>query len=233
MSGRRIKDALLERYLAGALPPESRAQLEAVLAESEADRARLRELEADSAAFLLKHPPGPLVAKHEATRRRGWRWPALLFPVVAALAAALLLMLRPPGPIDDPYTIKGDIALKVLRESGTVESGAEVAPGTRIRFSVTAGRAGYVAVLSRDAAGAVTVYHPYAGTEAAPYEPKAPVLPDAIELDDVKGEEAVYALFSEKPFRLDWAVEALRARKPLKEVAPPGVAVAGTSFVKR
>jgi hypothetical protein len=233
MSGRRIKDALLERYLAGALPAEARAQLEAVLAESEADRARLKELEADSAAFLVKHPPGPLVAKYEASRRRGWRWPALVLPLVAALAAVFLLMLRPPGPIDDPYTPKGNIVLGVYSESGLVEPGAEVAPGTRIRFSVKAGRAGYVAVLGRDAAGAISVYHPYDGKEAAPYDPKAPVLPDAIELDDVKGEERVYALFSEKPFALDWAVEALRAGKPLKEVAPPGVAVEGTSFVKR
>jgi hypothetical protein len=205
-----------------------------VLAESEADRARLRELEADSAAFLVKHPPGPLVAKYEASRRRGWRWPALVIPLVAALAAVLLLMLRPPALLGDPYAVKGDdIVLSVYRDSGLLEPRALLVSGERIRFMVETGRAGYVAVLGFDALGIVTVYYPYDGTEAAPYDPKVPVLPGSIELDEVKGEEQVYALFSEKPFPLDWAVKALRARKPLKEAAPPGVAVGSSSFVKQ
>ncbi len=41
MSGRRIPDALLERYLAQALEGEPRARVEALLAESAPDRARL------------------------------------------------------------------------------------------------------------------------------------------------------------------------------------------------
>jgi anti-sigma factor RsiW len=72
MSAHEPSDALLERYLAGALDEESRARVETLLADSAAARARLEELRADSAAFLLLHPPGPLVAHFKEERRRSW-----------------------------------------------------------------------------------------------------------------------------------------------------------------
>jgi hypothetical protein len=232
---RRIKDVQLERYLAGDLEAEARGRLEAVLAESEADRARLAELRADSAAFLVKHPPGPLVARYEQESRRGWRrWPALVAPLVAALAAVVLVVVWPGEP---PYSVKGGVALKVHRKQGEgsapVEPGGAVAPGDVVSFEVKVGEGGYVAVLGRDAAGAVTVYYPHGGTEAVPYAVESPLLPAAIELDEVKGEEVVYALYSPRPFALGWAVEALRAGRALQEVAPRELAVGRTSWVKR
>src|SRR5689334_7559966 len=96
---RRIPDALLERYLADTLPAEAKARLETTLAASPGDQARLAELRADSAAFLLQHPPGSLVARfqEESGRAKWWRRPMLLAPLLAATAAAaVVLMLLPP-----------------------------------------------------------------------------------------------------------------------------------------
>jgi RNA polymerase sigma-70 factor len=66
---RRILDSLLECYLVGALDAEARAEVEAALAESEVDRARFEELRAESEAFLIQHPPGPLVERFEASQQ--------------------------------------------------------------------------------------------------------------------------------------------------------------------
>jgi anti-sigma factor RsiW len=74
---RHIKDGLLECYLVDALAPDVRARLEAQLATSPADQARLEELRADSAAFLTSYPEGPLVARYEAEHQNSsnwWRW---------------------------------------------------------------------------------------------------------------------------------------------------------------
>ncbi|WP_163995035.1 DUF4384 domain-containing protein [Pyxidicoccus caerfyrddinensis] len=229
---RRIKDALLERYLSDALAPEARGQLESVLAESAPDRARLEELRADSAAFLVQHPPGPLVARYEAAepaRRRPW-W-LLLVP---ALAASVLVGVWPR---ENPYTVKGTVSLVLHRKAGDgsarVEPGATLAPGDVLQFEVKAAEDGYVAVLSRDGQGTVTVYHPFGGTEAARYQATRPMLPAAIELDEVRGHEEVYALHSREPFALDWAVAALTEGKRLDAVAPRGVAVEHVGFDKR
>ncbi len=92
VGARRIPDVLLECYLVGSLDEEARAEVEAVLAESEADRAWLEELRAESAAFLVRSPPGPLVERFEASRRRWWRKPVVLFAPVLAVAVVVALM---------------------------------------------------------------------------------------------------------------------------------------------
>ena len=81
--------------------------------------------------------------------------------------------------------------------------------------------------------GIVSVYFPYAGAEAAPYDAQAPVLPGAISLDDTLGHEDVYALYSTQPFELGWAIEALEKGQSLEDVAPKGVDVGHSSFTKQ
>lgn len=231
---RRIPDALLERYLTDALPAEAKARLEATLAASPGDQARLAELRADSSAFLLQHPPGPLVARlqEESRRARWWRRPLLLAPLLAATAAAaVVLMLLPP-----PYTTKGSVILVLHRKVGAgsaiVPTEGPVAPHDSIRFEVKGATGGFVAVLSRDSQGTLTVYHPFGGTVAVPYDMAHPLLPGAIELDDTLGREDIYVLHSTRPFDVTWALQALRAGRPLHEAAPAGISVGRTSIVK-
>lgn len=232
---RRIPDALLERYLADALPLEAKAHLEATLANSTGDQARLAELRADSAAFLLRRPPSVIVKRFEDAQRRTprWRWSTLLIPVLAA-AAVILMLLRPT---EGPYTVKGPPVVVLHRKTanGSVEVSPDVplAPGDDIRFEVKASASGFLAVLSRDAKGTITVYYPYGGEAAAPYDAHQPLLPGAISLDDTLGREDVYALHSTRAFNLAWALEALQAGRPLEEVAPRSISVGHTFFMKQ
>lgn len=231
---RRIPDALLERYLADSLDAAEKARLDANLTDSPRDQARLEELRADSAAYLIQHPPAPLVVRFQEGRRRAlwWRWTALLIPTLAAAAVALVLL----PPVEDPYTTKGSVVLVLHRKTAEgslpVSPGVPLAPHDSVRFEVKTRANGFVAVLSRDARGTVTVYYPFEGEAAAPYDPTQPELPGAIALDDTLGLEDVYALHSTRPFELKWAVETLKAGRPLSEAAPAGISVGHASFMK-
>jgi hypothetical protein len=238
---RRIPDALLERYLADALSAEAKARLETTLAASPGDQARLADLRADSAAFLLKHPPGPLVARFEADSRPQKWWQRHMLPAYAfgAVGVALMLSILIPRiliPTDDPFTVKGSVVLVLHRKQGdgsvTIPMDGPVAPHDAIRFEVKGAAGGFVAVLSRDSQGATSVYYPFGGSAAAPFDAAQALLPDAIELDDTLGREDLYVLHSTKPFDLKWALQALGAGRSLKEAAPADISVGHASFVK-
>ncbi|MBL8952403.1 MAG: DUF4384 domain-containing protein [Myxococcaceae bacterium] len=210
---RPIPEALLERYLANDLGPDERRSVDERLAASAPDRARLDAMRADSAAFLIKHPPGPVAAKlAEPSRARGFiGWLAPL--ALAAAAFIAVVMLKPPPEPD--IGLKGDVALAVFRqtEGGAerVESGATLKAGDKLRFEVRAKEAGYVAIVSRDGAGAVTVYYPFQGTTSAAYRPEEALLPGAIALDETPGEEVVWAVYATKAFELDSVMKAVAA----------------------
>jgi hypothetical protein len=109
-----------------------------------------------------------------------------------------------------------------------VRRGDAVHPGDSIEFEVRAGAAGFVAVVSRDPRGEVTVYYPFGGHAAAPYDPRSPILPGAIALDDVLGRETVWAIWRDKPFDLALIVQAVHAGR-----APDGEGkVASTEWRK-
>ncbi|HYH97622.1 hypothetical protein [Hyalangium sp.] len=233
---RRVTDAMLERYLADVLDAEAKARIEAVLARSPELQARVAELRADSGAFFVRHPPGPLVARYREERRRAQWWrPVLLVPALAA--AALVLVLLPP--IEDPegpYTAKGPVLLvlhrKVGESSRPVSPDVPLVPHDVLRFEVKASTSGFAAVLGRDARGTVTVYHPFGGEAGAPYDATQPLLPGAIELDDTLGREDLYVLHSTQAFDVTWAVQALQQNRRLQEAAPDGISVGHVSLVK-
>lgn len=213
---RPLPEALLERYLAGDLSGEALARVEKALADSPEERARVDALRADSAAFLIKHPPGPIAAKLEAPRRRWFHW---LVPSLAAVAAVVLaiVFLRPP---EDDVTTKGSLAFTAFRLSadGAVQElppNGVVHPRDRIRFSAKVPSEGYLGVVSRDGAGTASVYYPSSSVMAARHGQTA-LLPDAIELDEVLGPERVWAIFSATPFDLSQALEQVKAGKPPK-----------------
>jgi hypothetical protein len=242
---RRIQDAMLERYLASALDEAARVWVERQLEASEVDRARLAELRADSEALLLRHPPAAFAARLEAAGRgpgRAWRrWGLVLGPVLAAsLAVFGGVLLVGPGGVESPgpeYVAKGGVVFGVYRQRA--EGGVPLRPGEVLgegdvlQFEVKAGASGYVAVLSRDGAGRVTVYYPYGGDAAVAHAPGQPLLPGAIELDGTPGTEQLYALFSPEPFALGAAVKALESGQPLEPVLPQAVRVARTRLDKK
>lgn len=214
---RPLPDALLERYVAGDLAGESLAKVERAIAESPTERARVEELRADSAAFLVRHPPGPLAAKLEKPKRAWMLW----LPLAAAAAALLIFFVRPA--VEPESSVKGSIVLTVFRQRGDapveqLENGATVRPGDHVRFSITTPADGFVAVISRDGAGKVSTYHPFGSPQAAPHKAKEPLLPSAIALDDVRGKERIWAIFSEKPFDLAPLLQQLERGDPLQGV---------------
>ncbi|WP_224242293.1 MFS transporter [Hyalangium gracile] len=232
---RRIPDALLERYLTDSLQAEARTRLEATLERSPKDQQRLAELRADSAAVLLQHPSRTIVERLQKKRWRsgGWMWLALLVPAFAATAVWLVRPLP-----SSPYTAKGSVILTLfyVASDGSfvpVSPDVPLAPETSLHFKVRAAASGFVAVLSRNAQGVVSVYHPYDGKEAVPFDALQPRLPVEIILDGTLGREDVYALYSTQPFELGWAMEALKRDLPLKDAAPKGVYVDHVSFTKQ
>lgn len=212
---RPIPDALLERYVAGALTGDALARVERAVAESPSERARVDALRADSAAFLISHPPGPLASRLEQPKRRWMFW----LPLAAVATAALGVFVLRDAP-EDESTVKGSIVFSAFRqrENAAAEeltSGAVVKPGDRIRFSVRTPTDGFVAVLSRDGAGHASVYYPFSASQAAPHGTKDTLLPGAIMLDEVLGAERVWALFSAGAFELGPLLQQLeRGQKP-------------------
>jgi hypothetical protein len=208
----RIPEALLERYLAGELSPEVRSQLENELAASPENQARLDALRADSAAFLTLHPPGPLVAKARGTQRaRSWvGWGAALAGAAAAITLGITQLVRPTEP---ELGLKGNLALSVYRQtaggSERLSPDAVVHAGDSLRFEVRAPSDGFVAVLSRDGAGHVSVYYPMGAREPAKHHAAEPVLPGAVGLDATLGFETIYVVYAEKPFALEPALKSL------------------------
>jgi hypothetical protein len=235
---RQIRDALLERYLADALDVSTRANIETVLKTSEADQMRLSELRADSAAFLTQHPPGPLVARFEGNQFRLRRWRFLSYSVATVVCAAAALLLYFKRSAEDSFGAKGAVGLSVYKKAadGALEVGPDttLSAGDEIRFKIEAPAARYVAVISRDAQGNVTVYYPFRGLAAEPYEPANSLLPAAVSLDAVTGNEDLYALAGPDPFRVESVVDALKSGRPLQPPAlPAGVSFAHTTLLKR
>jgi hypothetical protein len=212
VSPRPIPEALLERYLAGDLKPAQKTELEARIAADPSEQRRLEAVRADHAAYLIKHPPGPTVARLSARPRIAW-WAWVLAPLTAA-AAALFFVIQRPLQQEDELGLKGALAVSVYRQTDSgpserIDPGSTVNAGDRIRFEVRAGRDGWVAVLSRDGAGHVTVYYPYQGAAAARYSAADALLPGAIGLDETQGPEEIWVLFSPRPFGLASYVELL------------------------
>jgi hypothetical protein len=237
---RRIPDALLERYLTDALPAAEKARIEAILAASPQDHQQLAELRADSEAFFLRHPPGPLVARfQEQTRRaRWWRGSMLLVPVLVAAGIALVVYPRPPPIEDPPYIPKGNGAVltlhrKTAQGSSPVPPPGPLYPHDDVRFTVKGIASGFIAVLSRDGRGTITVYYPFGGQAAAPYDESQHALPRAIKLDDTLGPEDLYVLHSPQPFELPWAVQALIAGTLPQEAKRRDISVGHFAFEKR
>ncbi len=232
---RRIKDALLERYLAEAVDPDLRAELDKILAESPGDRARLEALRADSAAFLFQHPPGPLLARLDAERKPASKW-AWAFRLGPALALAATLAVFVVVRTEPERSVKGSIALAVYRQvpggSQRVSAGDRLAAGTVVRFEVRSTQSGYVCVLGKDSSGQVTVFHPYGAEEAGAYDPQAPLLSTAITLDSTPGRERLFAIVAATSFRLEPVVAAVRSGKSLSGVLPDGAAVDEMEFAR-
>ncbi len=149
-----------------------------------------------------------------------WAW------LIPAAAALLLVVLKPgsevPGgfgaagranqqvPEDPAVRAKGGFRLGFfVRRGNSVFRGGHgesLRPGDALQFTVSAPRAGYLAVLSRDGSGQSSVYYPE-GKRAAPVEAGEQILPQSTVLDDVLGHEKLHAVLCEQSFELQSVLE--------------------------
>jgi len=160
------------------------------------DAARARE------QFLTQvFPRTQAAVVRRAGRRAPWRRllpPLGLAAAVGGAAAVLLIALPHREPV---VQTKGTGMLSVFALRGertfTVEDGARLHPGDRIRFAVQGTGAAFVLVASVDGRGQVSVYQP--NTALGPDAAVATALPDSIRLDDALGLERIFAVFSGRP----------------------------------
>ncbi len=242
--GSHVSDLDLDRRAAGTDAPTRRAEVEGHLAACARCADRWREVQAQQATFRARPLPeflnGPVPgvtalseARLRAKRPARWVGPAL---GALALAALVLLVARPFG-AGGPAADEGGVRTKgqvgsLLMSLVTAEpngargsahalapTGETVHPGDLLQWRVTLRQARYVAILSRDAAGAVSVYFPVRGVMPRIDAGEAQPLGSEVELDATLGAETIWALFCEAPTDLallqaDLARDAERATFP-------------------
>jgi hypothetical protein len=209
-----VSALMIDALALGAIDPEAAAGVQSHLAICAQCRGAQQEAADLRARFLVEVFPGGL----RATRSRAWRWLA-----IPALAALLLVIAWSRRPDQIPLlAVKGDATWQVFahRDGHTfaVHDGTELAAGDRLRFAVLLAGAHYLLVASVDGSGAVTIYHPYEGTQSAPVSGDRFELAGSIVLDAAPGPEQIYALLSDQPL----AAEDVRAQ--LRGVAAGGPA---------
>lgn len=210
MSRQDIPDWLLERFRLGEVTAEQRARVEQALAVDPSLSARLAALDADSAATLAQHPPARVAAQLRqraesqvatpSTRR--WLLPALAMATAAALALVLV-----PRSDDDDVRSKGDgarLALFRLTAQGPqpLDDRATVRAGDVVQARFGVDEAGYVALLSFDALGQVTVHVPQQGGSTAS-DAGSFTTQRSFELDATPGFERFVLFTSPRPLSLE------------------------------
>jgi Tol biopolymer transport system component len=101
-----VVQALLHRPaepLSDDVPPALRAAVEKALEKDPADRYQsMRDLVVDLRRLLKQAPEAVAMKTPDAASARSWMWPAVAITMIVALAASLLVMLRPRSASEPP-----------------------------------------------------------------------------------------------------------------------------------
>ncbi len=227
-----VSDLQWDRLLAGELNGAASKAAHDHAAGCARCAARLRELTAGHAAFAWRPAPRWL-----APPVRSWRWVGAAVPALAAVVALALLWPGAPGRDLDGTRAKGAGPVLVLAAGAPgglvpLASGDTLAPGEYVQAAYTAARDGFGAVLSRDGAGAVSVYVPARGaTMVALPAGTERSFPQSTVLDDVIGAERIVIVWCEAAHPLAPLLAQLHA--PLPVAAPAGCTVRELALDKR
>jgi hypothetical protein len=234
---------------AGDLKPEEAAGVDAHVAICPACRAAASEIErdredyggraeAERARFMIALADTP----RELRDTRGLRRAVKVGFAVAGLAAAAVIAIVVATPFDrseqdgpsaaapPDIAFKGALAVQIVAKRGGrqffVRPGDALEADDALRFVVTAPEAGYVAVLSVEEAGRVSVFYPPESAAApAPWPVRIESrgrreLPGSIILDEAPGSETYVVLFSSAPFSRE-AAERIAAALSTGRREPP------------
>lgn len=205
-------DALLSEELEG----DARREVEAHVRSCVRCTAHHAQLSAARERFLSSHPSfHPPVPSTRPARSRVLRvggGAAVALAVAAAWVLSVSLPRARPGETTQLKGAGAALSFHVLSSDGRVRPGAPgeiLHPGDRVRFSVALDRPAHLTLLSLDAAGHVSIYHPTTSqAEARAASPLTP-LDSAVELDSTLGDETVLALFCDAPHNVDSLQRAL------------------------
>ncbi len=205
-----LSELALDEWASGELDAPTRERTRAHLDQCAHCRARHAALERERTEF---YEAAPSFDRHARRVRRARASPPRPHRALATAAAAMTVAAAVLVAVfvrSDQTRLKGgpSIAYYVKRGSQVTAGDAAtvVRPGDLLRFVYTSDRDRHFALFNRDARSA-SVYYP-AGVDAiAVRAGQAVPLEFSVELDDVPGDESVYALFCSHRF----ALEPLRA----------------------
>jgi hypothetical protein len=235
MSERQKKtpDWMLERLALGELDAATAEAVRAQLrAEGRMPEEALAAIAASNQQLLAAHPAATVAAeiqRRNQARRSRLAW-LVGMPVALASVAAVVLTIVFPGPLPGPVggdelestRIKGPEApgagprLFVYRHGAggdqKLPDGAAAARGDLLQLAYAGHAGGWVALLSIDGAGKVTVHWPEKGSTAVPLADAGEFrLPSSYELDDAPSFERFFLVRSDAPFDIAPITTAARA----------------------
>jgi hypothetical protein len=214
-----ISDLRWDRMFAGELSAVERDAARAHADGCTRCGARMRELDAERAAFALR-PPMPGLAR----KKRAWTWIAPFAGALAAAAVLVIVLVRRPVAEEAGERTKGGAKAKLHLDGGRagalrpLATGDRVRPGDYLQAGYTSATDGFGAVLSVDGAGQANAYVPSrgdalialpAGTERS--------FPESTELDDVLGTERIAVIWCEASQPLAPLLTELRTTGTLAE----------------
>ena len=135
-------------------------------------------------------------------------------------AAAAMFLVSGPGSPPGVIRLKGPdrFGYTIVAPDGRIRGDellGAARPGDELQWRFRARQDSYVAVLSRGSDGRVSVYFP-GGTRAAPIRGGAEqVLPTAVRLDGLPGNEELFGLICTEPVELGLVQAALHKKTPL------------------
>jgi len=217
----------LLRWRTDDLPALEQVEVDRHVASCPPCRARAAGIDADVSAYQERSEEH-LERLSRALRRekaRGGRGAADLVAlfknriapalgIAMAAAAIVILVVRPfddgARPEEEPVlSFKGAVSFQVAARRGddqfTVDGSAGLMEGDALRFTVTAAEAGYLSIISIDAAGRVSCFYP----DTAPPDDPDPYridtqgrheLPGSIIMDGSSGIEEIVMIFSARRF---------------------------------
>lgn len=191
----------LDRLVAGDLDDNEASALRDHLASSRLCASRFEDFARAADVFAA---PAPAPRPHASARvppaqtpaRTQRRWTAGLAAsaAIAACTVLFVVMQSPPSPRSTSERTKGgdDVEVYALRDGvgARVNDGDAASAGDLLRFVVVVARPRVVAVTSVDGAGTISIFARPTLVAAGRTE-----LAGAVELDDVRGREAVRAHF--------------------------------------
>lgn len=218
-----LAEIVLRRYRAGEFGAEQCAETDRHLAACAPCRSKLRVLVEEQRAFERDIPferfAGGVERARRVPRERPRRiWFAGLGGAVAAAAVALFL-LRAPATTYNHNRLKGssvDVTVRVASAmtaaQRSVPPGSQefLQPGDRVRLGYRSAEPRYLAAVSVDDSGEITLLYPEAGPALA-ITPTAETtyLPDSLEFTG-RGREKVFLFLARKPFDSGAAKRAVR-----------------------